>query len=221
MLPDHCKGVFLMTCKPKDKKKTIIMLVILVIAAAIIWVFLRADKENCLDEALTMNSNAQRVVFLNKAGWIVAPDPIEQEKVLIPSEFNDAYNSYNELQEQQGFDLEKYKGKEAEIFTYTVLNYPDYPENITANLVFVNDRLVAADINQTIENGFTVPLLSGNVADLTDKFGCSETTSCETETDVIETTASETAAVTETSSAVTEAPSAAETTAVTPHSSMR
>lgn len=209
MLPDHCKGVFLMTCKPKDKKKTIIMLVILVIAAAIIWVFLRADKENCLDEALTMNSNAQRVVFLNKAGWIVAPDPIEQEKVLIPSEFNDAYNSYNELQEQQGFDLEKYKGKEAEIFTYTVLNYPDYPENITANLVFVNDRLVAADINQTIENGFTVPLLSGNVADLTDKFGCSETTSCET------------AAVTETSSAVTEVPPAAETTAVTPHSSMR
>ena len=198
-----------MTCKPKDKKKTIIMLVILVIAAAIIWVFLRADKENCLDEALTMNSNAQRVVFLNKAGWIVAPDPIEQEKVLIPSEFNDAYNSYNELQEQQGFDLEKYKGKEAEIFTYTVLNYPDYPENITANLVFVNDRLVAADINQTIENGFTVPLLSGNVADLTDKFGCSETTSCET------------AAVTETSSAVTEVPPAAETTAVTPHSSMR
>ena len=97
----------------------------------------------------------------------------------------------------------------------------DIPENITANLVFVNDRLVAADINQTIENGFTVPLLSGNVADLTDKFGCSETTSCETETDVIETTASETAAVTETSSAVTEVPPAAETTAVTPHSSMR
>ena len=169
-----------MTCKPKDKVKTAVMLIILIIAAGVIWIFMRADKENDLDEALTMNSNAERVVFLNKAGWIVAPDPIEQEKITIPSEFNEAYTAYNEIQLQQGFDLTKSAGEEAEIFTYSVLNYPDYPENITANLIFVNDRLVGADITQTVENGFTLPLLQGNIIDLTGKFAG---TSAETETE--------------------------------------
>ena len=169
-----------MTCKPKDKVKTAIMLIILIIAAGVVWIFMRADKENDLDEALTMNSNAERVVFLNKAGWIVAPDPIEQEKITIPSEFNEAYTAYNEIQLQQGFDLTKSAGEEAEIFTYSVLNYPDYPENITANLIFVNDRLVGADITQTVENGFTLPLLQGNIIDLTGKLAG---TSAETETE--------------------------------------
>ena len=169
-----------MTCKPKDKVKTAVMLIILIIAAGVVWIFMRADKENDLDEALTMNSNAERVVFLNKAGWIVAPDPIEQEKITIPSEFNEAYTAYNEIQLQQGFDLTKSAGEEAEIFTYSVLNYPDYPENITANLIFVNDRLVGADITQTVENGFTLPLLQGNIIDLTGKFAG---TSAETETE--------------------------------------
>lgn len=169
-----------MTCKPKDKVKTAVMLIILIIAAGVIWIFMKADKENDLDEALTMNSNSERVIFLNKAGWIVAPDPIEQEKITIPSEFNEAYNAYNEIQLQQGFDLTKSAGEEAEIFTYSVLNYPDYPENITANLIFVNDRLVGADITQTIENGFTLPLLQGNIIDLTGKFA---ETSAETESE--------------------------------------
>ena len=169
-----------MTCKPKDKVKTAVMLIILLIAAGVVWIFMRADKENDLDEALTMNSNSERVIFLNKAGWIVAPDPIEQEKITIPSEFNEAYNAYNEIQLQQGFDLTKSAGEEAEIFTYSVLNYPDYPENITANLIFVNDRLVGADITQTIENGFTLPLLQGNIIDLTGKFAG---TSAETESE--------------------------------------
>lgn len=169
-----------MTCKPKDKVKTAVMLIILIIAAGVIWIFMKADKENDLDEALTMNSNSERVIFLNKAGWIVAPDPIEQEKITIPSEFNEAYNAYNEIQLQQGFDLTKSAGEEAEIFTYSVLNYPDYPENITANLIFVNDRLVGADITQTVENGFTLPLLQGNIIDLTGKFA--ETTA-ETESE--------------------------------------
>lgn len=169
-----------MTCKPKDKVKTAIMLIILIIAAGVVWIFMRADKENDLDEALTMNSNSERVIFLNKAGWIVAPDPIEQEKITIPSEFNEAYNAYNEIQLQQGFDLTKSAGEEAEIFTYSVLNYPDYPENITANLIFVNDRLVGADITQTVENGFTLPLLQGNIIDLTGKFA---ETSAETESE--------------------------------------
>lgn len=169
-----------MTCKPKDKVKTAVILIILLIAAGVVWIFMRADKENDLDEALTMNSNSERVIFLNKAGWIVAPDPIEQEKITIPSEFNEAYNAYNEIQLQQGFDLTKSAGEEAEIFTYSVLNYPDYPENITANLIFVNDRLVGADITQTVENGFTLPLLQGNIIDLTGKFA--ETTA-ETESE--------------------------------------
>ncbi|MCC8016625.1 MAG: DUF4830 domain-containing protein, partial [Clostridiales bacterium] len=43
-------------------------------------------------------------------GWEFKTDYTEKS-ITIPQEFNDAYNDYNEIQKNQGFDLEKYKGK--------------------------------------------------------------------------------------------------------------
>ena len=146
-----------MTCKPKDKVKTAVMLIILIIAAGVIWIFMKADKENDLDEALTMNSNSERVIFLNKAGWIVAPDPIEQEKITIPSEFNEAYTAYNEIQLQQGFDLTPYQGRRVERFTYRVTNYPGHPE-AQANLYLCGGAVIAGDLFDPGEDAFQTGL---------------------------------------------------------------
>ncbi|UKI15636.1 MAG: DUF4830 domain-containing protein [Ruminococcus sp.] len=82
-------------------------------------------------------------------------------KITIPAEFNAAFTEYNELQKQQGFDLGPYAGKEVTKYTYTVLNYPDYPENVVVDLLFDDHRMIGADITYNdAENGFTRALIN-------------------------------------------------------------
>ena len=146
-----------------SSKKGLKIVLFLILAAAVLFAvlfFSKAKSESEADEMFTMSSNAQRVEFLNCQGWIVKPDPISKEEVIIPSVFDGIYADYVALQEAQGFKLEKFKGKEAMIIKYEVLNYPDFPENVIATMMICDDRLIGGDISMTGENGFTEPLIS-------------------------------------------------------------
>ena len=107
-----------------------------------------------------MSTNAERVEFLNRQGWIVKPDPISKEEITVPSVFDGVYADYAALQQSQGFDLEPYKGSTATAITYQVLNYPDYPEDVTATMLIVDGRLIGGDISLAGEGGFTEPLIT-------------------------------------------------------------
>ena len=43
-------------------------------------------------------------------------------EVTIPTDFNDTYEQYNELQKEIGLDLEKFKGKSVQKITYELKN---------------------------------------------------------------------------------------------------
>ena len=60
------------------------------------------------------------------------------------SAFNKVYKNYNDLQKDQGFNLEKYKGKTVEIYTYSVYNYDGYEDKdcIKCNLLVCDVVLV-------------------------------------------------------------------------------
>jgi hypothetical protein len=90
----------------------------------------------------------------------VKPDPVREEEVVLPTEFNDTYTEYLKLQEAQGFDLAKYAGENVTIYVYDILNYPDYPEGIQADMIIAGNRLIGGEIKQNAENGFIVPLLT-------------------------------------------------------------
>lgn len=144
----------------KKGMKILLFMVLIIVAIAAIAFWGKAKSETEADEILAMSSNAQRVEFLNKQGWIVKPDPLSREEITVPSDFEGVYAEYAALQESQGFNLEKYKGKPATLFTYQVLNYPDYPENVVATLVVSSDRLIGGDISMKGEGGFTEPLVT-------------------------------------------------------------
>ncbi|MCH5194008.1 MAG: DUF4830 domain-containing protein [Oscillospiraceae bacterium] len=148
--------------KVSSKKglKIFLFLLLAVIAITALMFFSKAKAETEADEFFTMSSSAERVEFLNRQGWIVKPDPISKEEITIPSVFDGVYADYAELQKSQGFDLEPYKGKTATAITYQVLNYPDYPENVTATMLILDDRLIGGDISLAGDNGFTVPLIT-------------------------------------------------------------
>lgn len=84
--------------------------------------------------------------YVRSFGWEIESEPCEVVEVTVPEEFNDVYQSYNELQKKQGFDLEAYKGKLVQRTTFVVTNYPNYPENIRADVLTCDGVIVAADI---------------------------------------------------------------------------
>ncbi len=144
----------------KHSGRWIFLIVTLAILGGLAYFVMSAKEQSETDKLYTFEGNAQRVEFLNKNGLIVEPDP-ETEDITIPAEFNEAYTEYNELQKSQGFDLLPYAGREVTKYTYRILNYPDYPENMTVTLLFDDHRLIAADITYNdAEEGFTKPLVT-------------------------------------------------------------
>ena len=72
--------------------------------------------------------------------------------IIIPSEFNQVYESYNALQQSQGLDLNSYKGKEAVRYTYSVINSTSNSE-VSCNIIVCENKVIAGDLCTTALNG--------------------------------------------------------------------
>lgn len=147
-------------------KVALAVLLMLVIAAAV-FLLGKAKQEADSDKFFAMAGNAERVEFLNRQGYIVKPDPVRREDVTVPSEFNDTYKSYVEMQQAQGLDLAEHKGDKATLFSYAVLNYPEYSENVFADLLVADNKLIACQLRyDDEENGFVKPLITKGLTDI-------------------------------------------------------
>ena len=71
-----------------------------------------------------LRTNEQRVALLRDCGWEVIEEPRGEREVQIPEEFDEVYDSYNQIQQAQGLDLAPYKGKRATLYTYEITNHP-------------------------------------------------------------------------------------------------
>lgn len=144
----------------KANKKTIIGAVLVITALAVLFIVLpgRAGQTNAiLNVSLKAQTNQQRIEFLSKFGYDVISEPKQTKDIIIPEQFDDTYNNYNELQKQQGFNLEGYKGKCAKSYSYAVKNYPDMENSeneVRANLIVYNGKIIGGDICSVRLDGF-------------------------------------------------------------------
>jgi len=130
--------------------------VVLVVSGAILWgrtpeaaqAFLRRRAE------VKCPSPAEGAAWLEEQGWEVDPEPTGQMEVVIPARFDQIYESYNDIQKTQGFDISRYKGEKVTKYTYLVKNYPQEPEGVAANLLVYQGRLIAADLCSLELGGF-------------------------------------------------------------------
>ena len=107
----------------------------------------------------------ERISFLSQFGWEVAEDPVEVSEVIIPAEFDGAYEKYNEIQKEQGLDLSKYGGRRAKRWTYEIKNYPGYENRdglIQVNIFVYDGRVIGADICSLETDGFIRSLIKEN-----------------------------------------------------------
>lgn len=100
-----------------------------------------------------IKTNDDRIIFLNQRGLDVSDEEIDMKEVIIPMEFDAVYTKYNELQVSQGFNLEKFKGKTAEMYTYLVLNFDDSKGETYANILIYDNKIIGGDISSSTLDG--------------------------------------------------------------------
>lgn len=148
------------TIKLKKPKILGIMLIILMIIAGVTVAVIGINHNK--GKVYELKTENQRQEFLKEMGWQVSSEFDECKTAVIPEEWNEVYKNYNNLQKQQGFDLTAYKGKQIEIYTYSVKNYPDHEkdDNIICNLMIYQGQLIGGDICSTSLNGFMQGLVN-------------------------------------------------------------
>ena len=135
------------------KKKFIAIAAIPVITVGAVFLC-RCSEPKHTQQPLVLNQY-QREAYLNIRGWDV--EEISCETVRIPEDFDGIYKEYAEIQSKDGFDLEDYKGKEAQRCLYRVLNYGGDSE-VTAELLLYNDKLISAALIENKPDGFIKPI---------------------------------------------------------------
>ena len=105
-----------------------------------------------------LDDTEARAEYLSSCGWEIDPASEQAETVHIPERFSPVYAEYNELQRQQGFDLADYAGKDCDLYTYTVTNYPDESQMVLVNLYLYRGRVIAGDVHSTNLDGFMIGL---------------------------------------------------------------
>lgn len=143
--------MFVKSFKVKKSSFAILIISAIILVFAVVLAVIVGSKSKVV---YNLKTEAQRQSFFKEMGWEVSTEYDECKVVIIPEKFNDVYKNYNELQKQQGFDLEKFKGKTVEIYAYTVKNYPDHENNIVANLMVYEGELIGGDVSCVEIDGF-------------------------------------------------------------------
>lgn len=150
----------------KKKISAVLVVLLLVIFASVCAAVSRVQLKNLNAQSVENKTNSinfraennqERLKFISQFGWEVEAEPIEVCEVIIPQEFDDVYNNYNEIQLRQNCDLRDYSGERVKRWTYVIKNYPGYSETDTCvriNLLIYNGIVIGGDVSSTELSGF-------------------------------------------------------------------
>ena len=144
-----------LTAKVSKGKLVAILLILAVVVGILVVLGSSAEEGGTTAETAitTVESNDDRVAYLQSLGWQVNPEPVESQEVRIPAELPEVLQKYNELQQSQGYDLSQYGGKTVKRYVYEVLNYPDTTESYYLTLLVHKDTVIGGDVTSAAQNG--------------------------------------------------------------------
>ena len=144
----------------KIKKAVLCLTLVAVVISGIAVVLYNCRKSDVGSNNLSVNNSASDIEeilkFISDFGWDVNNEPDEIREIIIPAEFDEVYNKYNEIQLFQGYDLSKYAGERAKNWTFTVRNYPGFEgeEFIKINILIYNNTVIGGDVCSIKIDGF-------------------------------------------------------------------
>ena len=138
--------------------KLFLLIAFVVVTAISLFVLSResTDVANNDKSNIKASTESERLSFISQFGWEVDEDPIEVCEVIIPTEFDETYTQYNEIQTKQGFDLKNYSGMRVKRWTYSVKNYPGYENKnyIRINVLVYEGLVIGGDVSSIELEGF-------------------------------------------------------------------
>ncbi len=112
--------------------------------------------------AIDVKKESGRIEYLSALGYEVSDSGVEKITEKIPEVFDASYESYNDLQRSQGFDLKRLCGKKVTGYTYELSSLPDGKDTggtkYLATIIVYKNKVVAADVCCP-ENGSIYPLI--------------------------------------------------------------
>lgn len=146
--------------KLKIRKKHIVSIIIAIISAVLLLIILMSSGNTAPSDSATCDeigkfSLVARTVggecgFIKQFGYDVNADSRKCETVIIPNEFNEIYDEYNNLQKQIGLNLEAYKGREAQKIVYEINNSQEkYAVILTQNGRVIGAHLTNGEYGDT------------------------------------------------------------------------
>lgn len=150
-----------LTAKVDLKKILLALAGICALVLALIGLLSRGESTQT---SAPLSANDSRVRFLESFGWQVVPSPKESGRVLIPNAGGEAFERYNTLQKDQGYDLTEFAGKKVMRYVYEVRNHPEAQEGIYATVLVHKDKVIGGDITNSNPGGkicgFKMPQLA-------------------------------------------------------------
>ena len=95
------------------------------------------------------STNALRVEYLSGLGYTVDETAVSVKEIVVPENFSDVYNEYNRLQQNAGFDLSRYRGNNACVYTYRLTDSGD----TVINLIVSDNNIIGGDISSVRIDG--------------------------------------------------------------------
>ena len=145
----------------KLSKQKLLLIAVLLVAVVVVLCLCLGGRDDAgtpdpAQEPVTVDAktNEGRVAFLKVFGWEVAQEPVQTQEVRVPTEPNEVFQRYNELQRSQGYDLTQYAGKTIRRYVYTVTNYPAADGGpYYATVLVYKDEVVGGDVCSAAQNG--------------------------------------------------------------------
>lgn len=124
-------ALFVFNFKVNDSKKVFTIFAVASVAVAVVCIISMISVQNSLPDTATCDElgcyslqcdkDDEQCTFLEQ--FDLSSEKITDScEVTIPTDFNDTYEQYNELQKEIGLDLEKFKGKSVQKITYELKN---------------------------------------------------------------------------------------------------
>ncbi len=136
----------------KLTKKHIVAAILLVAAVvAAVIVLAPGGQAAPTGAAVTVRSQEDCVEYLSSLGYQLETGTAQTKKVQIPKEFDQVYESYNQMQQQCGYDLRDYAGKKVELTTFQVTNDPSGEEVLLDVLVYKNKIIGGAVYTRSVD----------------------------------------------------------------------
>ena len=137
-------------------KKTLVIGIVLIIIVTL-WGIIRLTSQS--EQSIAGSNDRERTAYIKSFGYEVGTVPDKVEEIRIPANFDEAYEQYNAIQREQGFDLRKYRAYYAKKYTYSIKNYDNpSPIPICANLIVIDGKIVGADISSSEAGGLMTVL---------------------------------------------------------------